>query len=342
MLAWLAAVALLLGATAPGGAITLDDDAVVPVVAVVDDVQDDLLAEDAHADATTVIWHTQNRGNRGNDVKAIQHLLVRRGYSLSTDGVFGSGTESAVKDFQSRNGLSSDGIVGPATWEKLVVTAKRGDSGAHVKAIQMLLNQKKYAGLAVDGVFGSGTETAVINFQKHMGLSADGIVGPATWKRLVWHYEQPNNGLSGVCSHYDASKRWGTAATIGQLEAAGVKFYSRGKGEMSVGDISLAHGGDIVGHASHEVGLDYDVWLINHARSQCTTKCYYTSSCYDKYATLQLCQDIRATAGGHVKTILFNDPYVRTYCPSTYYSNHDDHLHIRYCEKVHWSSTYAC
>jgi len=38
------------------------------------------------------------------------------GISLSIDGVFGDQTERAVKEWQNTNGLTVDGIVGPATW----------------------------------------------------------------------------------------------------------------------------------------------------------------------------------------------------------------------------------
>lgn len=300
--------------------------------------------EDDHGelDATSIIWHTQSRGNRGNDVKTIQYLLRHRGHSVAVDGIFGSGTESAVKSFQSANGLTADGIVGANTWSKLIVTAKRGASGDHVRAIQNLLNQKKSSGLSVDGAFGSATESAVKSFQSHMGITSDGIVGSATWKRLVWHYERPNTGLASVCAYGSSSARWGTAAAVGQLEAAAQAFYGRGDGPVAVGDLSLQHGGDIAGHASHEVGLDVDLRPIRTDNGQCSNACYYTWSCYDKYATLALCQQIRSKASGHVKLVLFNDPYVRSNCPATYYDNHDNHLHVRYCEKVHWSSSYDC
>ena len=50
-------------------------------------------------------------GSRGEDVKAIQQFL-----GLGADGIFGKGTEQAVKDFQSLNGLTADGLVGKGTW----------------------------------------------------------------------------------------------------------------------------------------------------------------------------------------------------------------------------------
>jgi Transglycosylase-like domain/Putative peptidoglycan binding domain len=50
------------------------------------------------------------RGDRGPAVKLVQRKLHRR-----ADGVYGRGTERAVKRFQSRKGLEPDGVVGPAT-----------------------------------------------------------------------------------------------------------------------------------------------------------------------------------------------------------------------------------
>jgi N-acetylmuramoyl-L-alanine amidase len=37
------------------------------------------------------------------------------------DGIFGAGTENAVKSFQRHHGLTVDGIVGKKTWDKLLV-----------------------------------------------------------------------------------------------------------------------------------------------------------------------------------------------------------------------------
>jgi hypothetical protein len=48
---------------------------------------------------------------------SVIHLQQRLG--LNADGVFGSGTDAAVKQFQIRHGLKPDGIVGPATWHAL-------------------------------------------------------------------------------------------------------------------------------------------------------------------------------------------------------------------------------
>lgn len=62
---------------------------------------------------------TLRRGARGDDVVYLQKRLVDRGYWLSTDGVFGAATESAVRSFQRSQSLTADGIVGQQTWAAL-------------------------------------------------------------------------------------------------------------------------------------------------------------------------------------------------------------------------------
>jgi len=58
-------------------------------------------------------------GDSGSGVKQIQTALVAHGYKVAVDGQFGAQTSQAVKDFQKKNGLSQDGVVGPVTWAKL-------------------------------------------------------------------------------------------------------------------------------------------------------------------------------------------------------------------------------
>jgi peptidoglycan hydrolase-like protein with peptidoglycan-binding domain len=53
-----------------------------------------------------------------------------------------------------------------------------------VTALQRALRTAGYNLAALDGVFGPGTERAVIAFQKSKGLPPDGIVGPATRRAL--------------------------------------------------------------------------------------------------------------------------------------------------------------
>ena len=53
-------------------------------------------------------------GSRGQQVKDLQEFL-----GADADGIFGKGTEAAVKEWQAANGLDADGLVGPATWDAM-------------------------------------------------------------------------------------------------------------------------------------------------------------------------------------------------------------------------------
>ena len=60
-------------------------------------------------------------GSKGDSVRALQVLLNGFGYSCGTaDGAFGAKTLAAVKKFQQKNGLTTDGIVGAKTWAALL------------------------------------------------------------------------------------------------------------------------------------------------------------------------------------------------------------------------------
>lgn len=65
-------------------------------------------------------------GSKGDCVKLAQNHLIKKGYNLGTwgaDGDFGTTTENAVKQFQTDNNLTVDGIVGPRTWFELKAEA---------------------------------------------------------------------------------------------------------------------------------------------------------------------------------------------------------------------------
>jgi peptidoglycan hydrolase-like protein with peptidoglycan-binding domain len=66
----------------------------------------------------------------------------------------------------------------------LIMALKKGSNGDEVAAIQDSLKASGYYTGAIDGVFGSETETAVKNFQKSVGLKVDGVVGPETYEAL--------------------------------------------------------------------------------------------------------------------------------------------------------------
>lgn len=59
------------------------------------------------------------RGAEGNITWLIQSMLICKLFNINADGIFGIATESAVREFQKRNGLSQDGIVGKNTFSKL-------------------------------------------------------------------------------------------------------------------------------------------------------------------------------------------------------------------------------
>lgn len=80
---------------------------------------------DLPVDVMTVTPRNLKKGDTGSGVKSVQEALLRAGYDLGrygADGSFGSETLSAVRAYQSDNGLTPDGIVGPATWAKLFET----------------------------------------------------------------------------------------------------------------------------------------------------------------------------------------------------------------------------
>ena len=58
-------------------------------------------------------------GDTGDAVMALQQGLLKAGYAVGTDGDFGPGTESAVKQWQHAQGLTADGVVGATSWAKL-------------------------------------------------------------------------------------------------------------------------------------------------------------------------------------------------------------------------------
>ena len=58
--------------------------------------------------------------SKGKDVHVLEEMLVALGYEVYVSNFFGSDTDAAVRDFQRKNGLVVDGIVGPKTWAVLI------------------------------------------------------------------------------------------------------------------------------------------------------------------------------------------------------------------------------
>ncbi len=297
------------------------------------------------AGPSSAAFPNQSLGNRGADVRAIQGLLRAHGSTIAVDGVFGATTRDAVKAFQTARGLSATGIVRDTTWAKLIVGLHPGTTGEAVKVVQRELNEKRKAGLTVDGVFGTATRNAVIAFQRHVRMTPHGNVGAVTWRKLIWHYDYPSFSASTNLCDYSVGNgkaNWATGGAIGQLEAASKAFAATHQGRVSVGDASYEHGGNIPLHATHEVGLDVDIRPIRDAENQCTWGTNWRLASYDRAATRTLIKMIRAAAPGHVKLIYFNDPVLIREHLTTWYSGHDDHLHIRYCEPSYPIARYRC
>ena len=167
-------------------------------------------------------------GSSGEYVVVLQTMLnrVARNYPAiprinPVDGVFGPQTERAVREFQGVFNLAVDGIVGRATWYKLVflyvgvtrlseltsegqtftqvqapsagVTLSEGSSGPAVSALQFfitVLGQVLYnfPTLNIDGIFGPRTRQAVMDAQRYLGLEPTGVVDTDTWMAIYDAY----------------------------------------------------------------------------------------------------------------------------------------------------------
>ena len=163
------------------------------------------------------------RGSTGPYVVIIQSELNRISQNypaipkISTvDGIFGSRTEASVRAFQQIFGLDVDGIVGKATWYELVrlyVAVNRlaelrsqgqqyysisweypnglsvGSRGDKVRHLQYMLSVlaayiNEIPTIAVDGIYGTATENAVLAAQRWFGLPQTGVVDAATWDEI--------------------------------------------------------------------------------------------------------------------------------------------------------------
>ncbi len=125
-------------------------------------------------------------GMESEEVRELQKRLKELGYlTTEPDGKYGGDTVAAVKRFQLRSGLISDGYLGATTKATLLSDTAEvnqitiGDRGEDVTRIQKRLMALKYMSVAT-GYFGDSTSSALKNFQKRNGLKADGKYGPAT------------------------------------------------------------------------------------------------------------------------------------------------------------------
>ncbi|MEG0469281.1 MAG: peptidoglycan-binding protein [Longicatena sp.] len=211
-------------------------------------------------------------GNRGVETQLMQYYLssISLFYpeipTVSIDGRFGSTTENAVLAFQRRFGLTADGLVGQATWERIyeIYTSienqipntntppypgtplQLGSVGDSVLALQnaLITINKQYPSIPLvvaDGIFGSRTEDAVREYQSLFNLGVDGIVGPSTWDSIFKTAQQIENGsnssstsitdlqnqLQSVASVYPAMPSVSLTNTYDEQTRNAIKAFQR-------------------------------------------------------------------------------------------------------------------
>ena len=139
---------------------------------------------------------TLRLGMSGDDVKYTQQRLKELDYYTGAlDGTFSTAMRTAVKAFQTKNNLSADGVIGPATRkvlfsadalganDKVFRTLKLGMEGEDVGALQLRLMALGYFKGTADGVFDNDTMLAVAEFQLANGLTVNGVVDETTHKK---------------------------------------------------------------------------------------------------------------------------------------------------------------
>lgn len=155
----------------------------------------------AFYDISGIAKYTLNRGKSGIEVAKLQKNLnqvINAG--LTVDGEFGTKTDKAVRDFQTKYKLEVDGKYGPKSYNKMVdvingnvttqivkiatYTLRRGTKGNNVKTLQENINMAIGSNLKVDGNFGPDTESALRRFQSIYGLVVDGIYGKNSYTKM--------------------------------------------------------------------------------------------------------------------------------------------------------------
>lgn len=128
------------------------------------------------------------RGDRSPKVVQLQQLLQAAGITVKggADGIFGPGTETAVRTYQQRKGLTVNGKADTPTATALgmVPATPLMAKGANGQAVVAMQQQLIAVGINVkggaDGWYGSGTTAAVSAFQTSRGLPATGALDAAT------------------------------------------------------------------------------------------------------------------------------------------------------------------
>jgi peptidoglycan hydrolase-like protein with peptidoglycan-binding domain len=265
-------------------------------------------------------WTTLQNGSSGRDVISLQYLLRARGQSLTVDGAFGNGTQTAVRNIQSANALTVNGIAAASTWEKLIVTVQNGSSGDAVRAVQDQLANRYGYSTTVDGAFGGGTKGNLQNFQRSRDLTDDGIVSVATWSALTTskaavkltdadaRARLTGAGFSIVSSGNCSDRNNSTCTALDQIRAATIR------GAISFKSLSgcalTVTGGTETGHANGTF-THYNGYKMDFSLSSCNTNYVQTRFGYiglrgDGAAQYQSPQgDVYAKEGDHWDVVFY-------------------------------------
>ncbi len=180
-------------------------------------------------------------GSRGDAVTSLQNRLLKLGYMdyYKSTGYYGAITKTAVIRFQSINGLSADGIAGPATNSRLwsgpakTLLLTVGSRGETVTALQAKLRDLGYTDSSnVTGYYGYITKAAVTDFQRANGLYADGVAGPATRRALF---------SPGAAGNWSAPAASASKIADIALSQAGKPYVLGGNGPSSYDCSGLAY-----------------------------------------------------------------------------------------------------
>lgn len=144
---------------------------------------------------------TLQLGDQGEWVSWVQQTLYDQGIDPGpVDGDLGEHTDRAVREFQERQGLVVDGVIGPWTWSALGVEEQHepepastgmydvlaaGATGEWVSYLQDCLGRVGLYTGAQDGVFGETTAAAVVEYQIARQLGATRTVDDNMWLPLV-------------------------------------------------------------------------------------------------------------------------------------------------------------
>lgn len=135
-------------------------------------------------------------------------------YNGPISGTYGPQTKAAVSSFQKAAQLPVDGIAGPQTWAAINLALGNPNTDA-VNLLQTALQGLCYYNGNIDGVFGSGTEAALIAFQKKAGINADGRYGPATAAALAKAWPNRPSSCTNSGGGGGGGNTTGDTATLG-------------------------------------------------------------------------------------------------------------------------------